>query len=63
MVLAELWFTFLPQRGAVAGGLGVHPVVGQPGNYEALSFTLFLPPVNNSQLKDKKVDQCGLTVP
>lgn len=33
MVLAELWFTFLPQRGAVAGRLGLHSVFGQPGNY------------------------------
>lgn len=34
MVLTELWFAFLPERGTVAGGLGVHPVFGQPGNYE-----------------------------
>ena len=34
MVLAELRFAFLPERGAVAGGLGVHFVFGQPGNYE-----------------------------
>lgn len=34
MVFTELRVTFLPERGAVAGGLGVHPVSGQPGNYE-----------------------------
>lgn len=32
MVLAELWLTFLPERRAVAGGLGLHSVSGQPGN-------------------------------
>lgn len=37
MVLAELWFTFLPQRGAVAGRLGLHSVFGQPGNYVVVS--------------------------
>ena len=46
VVLAEFRFAFLLERGAVAGGLGVHPVFGQPGNYEVPSgFTRFLPPL------------------
>lgn len=32
MVLAKLWAAFLPERRAVAGGLDLHPVSGQPGN-------------------------------
>lgn len=34
MVLAEFRSAFLPERGAVAGGLGLHSVSGQPGNYK-----------------------------
>lgn len=32
MVLAKFWFAFLPERRAVAGGLGLYSVSGQPGN-------------------------------
>lgn len=34
VVLAKFWFAFLPERGAVAGGLGLYSVSGQPGNYK-----------------------------
>ncbi len=40
VVLAEFRFAFLTERGAVEGGLGVHPVAGQPGNYEVPSGLL-----------------------
>lgn len=40
MVLTEFRLAFLLERGAVAGGLGVHPVFGQPGNYEVLLVLL-----------------------
>lgn len=54
MVLTEFRLAFLLERGAVAGGLGVHPVFGQPGNYEVPSgFTHFLPPLQY-QLKGRK---------
>lgn len=56
MVLAELWFALLSQRGAVAGGLGVHPVIGQPGNYEVPSalLTSFLCFMINPKLRHRQ---------
>lgn len=56
VVFAELWFAFLPERGAVAGGLGIHLVFGQPGNHEGLtSFQEF-----SSQMAQVDVSICVL---
>lgn len=43
MVLAEFWFAFLAEGRAVAGGLGLYSVSGQPGNL--FRFSRFLPVV------------------
>lgn len=44
MVLTEFWTAFLPERRTVAGGLGVHPVFGQPGDDSLLTA---LPPLHH----------------
>lgn len=56
MVLAELWFTFLPQRGAVAGRLGLHSVFGQPGNYVVVSS--LQPSFTSFEFKDSGALSC-----
>lgn len=59
MVLAEFWFAFLPERGAVAGGLGVHPFFGQPGNYE-VCFGYELPPSRPLSTDSEKMAWLGM---
>lgn len=62
MVLAEFRFAFLPERGTVAGGLGVHPVFGQPGNYVPSGLlTYFLQFTTNRKAENGTV-WCGLSV-